>query len=142
MAKITVTALAANKIQIECDDVFELNAKISEEIQEIESSGVPEDRLDVICAVKRWLFDHKPLKVEIDTKAEVFKVIPIEDNKWGRWIEAFQLFAKYSTDAYVCAEHDEVFAGAEVKDVSPEDEKRLEELGWIRSTEGGYRKVV
>lgn len=51
------------------------------------------------------------------------------------YIAAFQVFAKYSPDAYTGAEHDEFFVydrrGAlNPEDMQPEDVAQLEGLGW------------
>jgi hypothetical protein len=48
-------------------------------------------------------------------------------------IEGLNIFAKYcdSDEEYICAEHDEIFAGHGLKDaIGGDDVKQLEELGW------------
>lgn len=47
-------------------------------------------------------------------------------------IEAFTIFAKYEGENQYLpgVEHDEMWAGPNPEDVSEEDKKRLEELGW------------
>ena len=61
------------------------------------------------------------------------------------WLEVFTIFAKY-IDAderfNVCAEHDEIWAGPDAEVVTDEDKKRLYELGWTESREGGFRRMV
>lgn len=53
---------------------------------------------------------------------------------WKDYSEAFSIFSKYSDSSkgydHVAGEHDELWAGPNPKDVSKEDAKRLEELGW------------
>ena len=55
-------------------------------------------------------------------------------SKWSEMAEAFNIFAKYSNkdssydDTY--AEHDVIYAGPKPEEVSEEDKKRLDELGW------------
>jgi len=64
---------------------------------------------------------------------------------WAEWSEAFSIFARYSNGGdydEVCAEHDEIFAGPEVKKVSPADLQRLQELGWKPDDSGHFRKFV
>lgn len=61
---------------------------------------------------------------------------------FAQWIESMKIFAKYSKDgldtyANVHAAHDEIFMGPDPEDVSPEDNARLEELGWFESSYGG-----
>lgn len=47
------------------------------------------------------------------------------------YIEAFRIFAKYPGSPHgMSARHKEVYAGPNPRDVSAEDKKRLEELGW------------
>ncbi len=48
-------------------------------------------------------------------------------------IEGLQIFAKHCNPekSYICAEHDEIFAGQDTKDsLTAEDTARLLELGW------------
>ncbi len=50
--------------------------------------------------------------------------------------EAFTIMAKYSDEPFVtCAEHDIIYAHAPSKDLSSDDRKRLEELGWHEEEE-------
>jgi hypothetical protein len=51
---------------------------------------------------------------------------------YAAWVEAFQIFAKYNPDTFgtVVAEHDHLWAGHDLHNVSAEDTARLEELGW------------
>jgi hypothetical protein len=51
--------------------------------------------------------------------------------KWEAWIEAFQIFSKYSDLALtsIGAEHDVIYVWPKKK-VSKEDSKRLKELHW------------
>lgn len=59
--------------------------------------------------------------------------------------EAFQIMAKYGkSGGNICAEHDEIWAGhdIEIDEVSSDDLKRLKELGWKPSEEGGFHKYV
>ena len=65
--------------------------------------------------------------------------------KWSEWAESFTIFAKYGDEDYmVCAEHDIVYAGPHDfgDKITPEDIKRLDELGWIPSEEGGFSKFT
>lgn len=51
--------------------------------------------------------------------------------------EAFAIFAKYDEGKYKTdAQHDEIFAGPDPKEVSKEDKLRLKELGWNEEDEG------
>lgn len=61
---------------------------------------------------------------------------------YKEFIECIEIFAKYSKEgldsyAAISAEHDEFWMGVDPEKVSEEDNKRLEELGWIESWEGG-----
>lgn len=60
------------------------------------------------------------------------------------WIESFEIFKKYeATGGLEAVEHDEVYAGPDPKVVSPEDLKRLDELGWHESEYGeGFHAFV
>lgn len=55
-------------------------------------------------------------------------------HKYAGWAEAFTIFAKYADHEedvnHVAVEHDEIFAGPDIKQVPVEDRKRLEALGW------------
>lgn len=48
------------------------------------------------------------------------------------WIEALTICKKYDEDGFhgLAAEHDVVYLPLDPEKVSPEDAKRLEELGW------------
>jgi hypothetical protein len=62
---------------------------------------------------------------------------------YKEFIEAFEIFAKYNSDEYpLCAEHDEIYAWVDDDKVSEEDKKRLDELGWIINSDGGFKKFV
>lgn len=63
---------------------------------------------------------------------------------YAKWIEAFQIFAKYDPEGTdVAAEHDEMWAGPDPSVVSPEDKARLEELGWRDYEDGnGFHAFV
>lgn len=50
---------------------------------------------------------------------------------YGRWIEGFQIFAKYDHIDDTSAEHEIFYAGPDPEVVSEEDLKRLDELGWF-----------
>lgn len=50
------------------------------------------------------------------------------------WAEAFSIFAKYEREGRgydISAEHDVIYAGPHIKEVSPEDKQRLEQLRWF-----------
>lgn len=54
---------------------------------------------------------------------------------YAEWIESLTIFAKYhkdGLDGYPMsrARHQELWFGCSADDLSPEDKKRLEELGW------------
>jgi hypothetical protein len=57
---------------------------------------------------------------------------------FAAWAEAFNIFAKYAPDQLhaVVAEHDQIWAGPDPRDVSAEDHLRLGDLGWFISSEG------
>ena len=63
-------------------------------------------------------------------------------NIYEEFSEAFTIFAKYDTDGYICAEHDEIFAGPNPEIVSEEDKKKLEELGWRPNDVDTFSKFV
>ena len=71
-----------------------------------------------------------------------------EDFKYtlAGWSEAFAIMGKYSDATFqVCAEHDEIFAGNEIdmESISPEDMKRMEELGWmVNESDGGFHRFT
>lgn len=58
-------------------------------------------------------------------------------------IEALQIFLKYKNEKYPThCEHDTLYImGVEKDEVSPEDVKRLEELGffWSEEDDGGFK---
>lgn len=58
--------------------------------------------------------------------------IEMRDRTYTAWAEAFTIFAKYEPDVFgqVSASHDIIYAGPKPYDISAEDKKRLEELGW------------
>jgi hypothetical protein len=58
------------------------------------------------------------------------------------WAEVFSIFSKYYANAQVCCEHDQIWAGPESDQVSEDDLKRLGELGWWPSPEGGFTRYV
>lgn len=58
------------------------------------------------------------------------------------WAEVFMIFSKYLANAQVVCEHDQIWAGPEADQVSAEDRKRLEALGWDPSNEGGFTRFV
>lgn len=64
--------------------------------------------------------------------------------KYRDMIEAFTIFAKYEGDEQylAAAEHDEIWAGPSPEDVSDEDKKRLEELGWTEWDTGNFHLFV
>lgn len=147
MPKIRVTFMTNTKVQIEAGDEASaalFREKLQKEITEDEAHGLSEGKLDVTCAVKRWLFDGTPCKIEIDVEGETGVVLPMTepDNKWEEWKEAFSIFARYSKDGEICSGHDQVWGGVELKEIDPKDEKRLEELGWRRASEGGFTKYT
>lgn len=53
-------------------------------------------------------------------------------------IEAFKIFMKYPHSSFMSAEHDEVWAGPNPYDVTEEDRKRLDELGWSDFGDDGF----
>ena len=61
-----------------------------------------------------------------------------EKHTYKAWIEAFQIFDKYTPDdTYVVnPEHDVVYTGCNPELVSDEDKKRLKELGFHPSDTG------
>jgi len=51
---------------------------------------------------------------------------------YSEWAEAFTIFAKYSDENHpLVAEHDEIYAGHNIKQMSPQDAVLLVALGWI-----------
>lgn len=62
--------------------------------------------------------------------------------KPSEWIESFQIFEKYPCYGLDAAEHDEVYGGPKPEVVTPEDRKRLEELGWSDYGTGNFRAGV
>ena len=59
--------------------------------------------------------------------------------------EAFTIMAKYSKDEYVTqAEHTQVWAGMDIDmdDVPEADIRRLHELGWVPTIDGGFHKHI
>jgi hypothetical protein len=58
------------------------------------------------------------------------------------WAEAFTIFAKYLANAQVACEHDQIWAGPDADIVSEEDQKRLEDLLWYPSDEGGFTRFT
>lgn len=55
-----------------------------------------------------------------------------EQHTPAAWIEAFTIFGKYTpTHLSISVTHDQMYAGPPVQDVSEDDCKRLEELGWF-----------
>lgn len=149
MAKVLVSFLSSTKVQAECSeaDTAIVREKLKKEIADDESAGIAEADLEGICAIKRWLFSGTPCQVELDTENDSCRVktVPagvVAENKWLPWIEAFTIFAKYSFDGDVCAEHDEVWAGKDLKEIDPVDLERLAELGWLKHSAGGFRKGV
>lgn len=58
-------------------------------------------------------------------------------NTCKAWAEVFEIFSKYEVDASVAVGHDIIYAGPEPEDVSDDDMKRLEELGWFIDAEFG-----
>lgn len=57
-------------------------------------------------------------------------ITPEVPEVYRRFIRAFAIFATYEHTADVAAEHDEMWAGPDPDDVSPEHLAELEELGW------------
>jgi len=57
-------------------------------------------------------------------------------NQYEKLIEAFTIFTKYPHSEYINAEHDEIISGPSPDDVSEEDIKRLDELGWHVDSDG------
>jgi hypothetical protein len=54
-----------------------------------------------------------------------------KDLTWAEWAESFQIFAKHSQGKKrLVARKEEILAGPDPKEVSPEDCARLEEIGW------------
>jgi len=50
---------------------------------------------------------------------------------YSEWAEAFTIFAKYGDEnRAVVAEHDEIWAGHDIENMSPSDAKRLKALRW------------
>ncbi len=47
-------------------------------------------------------------------------------------IEGLQIFAKHCDPdkSWICAEHDEIFAGHDAEGLTDDEKARLEELGW------------
>lgn len=50
-------------------------------------------------------------------------------------IKGLQIFEKYDTDGCVCAEHDVICGIALDTEISEEDRKIFDELGWFESEE-------
>lgn len=51
---------------------------------------------------------------------------------YQNWIDAFAIFLKYdsSESAQVAAQHEVIYAGPDIDNMSQKDIDRLEELGW------------
>ena len=54
---------------------------------------------------------------------------------YDKFIKALEIFRKYEHDQFICAEHDEIYAGPDPTMMTDEDVEALEELGWLADLE-------
>lgn len=58
-----------------------------------------------------------------------------------RFVRAFEIFDEYEDSNLISAEHDIIYAGPAVEDVTPEHRAELEALGW-NTEEGSFYHFV